>query len=79
MRRTRLIELRKKHGWRQEDVAKKLGVTTSFYGMIEQGTRIPRLPLALAMEELFQVPAGELFYELKPNKSLSSKRKRESA
>ena len=56
MRREKLIELRVQKGWLQEDVAKKLGITTSFYGMIEQGVRTPRIPLALAMEELFGVP-----------------------
>ncbi|NPV30754.1 MAG: helix-turn-helix transcriptional regulator [Firmicutes bacterium] len=71
MRRYRLIEARKEHGWTQAQVAERLGVTPSFYGMIEQGSRNPRLPLALAMENLFGIPASELFPDLfyanKPN------------
>lgn len=66
-RRNRLIELRVERGWRQKDVAERLGVTTSAYGMIEQGVRTPRLPLALQIEELFGVPLGELFFEEEPN------------
>jgi putative transcriptional regulator len=70
VRREKLIELRVQKGWLQEDVAKKLGITTSFYGMIEQGVRTPRIPLALAMEELFGVPVKELFLNLHPTKRL---------
>lgn len=71
MKRHQLIEARKNHGWTQALVAERLGVTPSFYGMIEQGSRNPRLPLALAMETLFGIPASELFPDLfyvsKPN------------
>ena len=70
MRREKLVALRTEKGWTQRDVAEKLGVTTSFYGMIEQGVRTPRIPLALAMEELFGVSVQELFFELAPNKTL---------
>lgn len=69
MRREKLIELRVQKDWLQEDVAKKLGITASFYGMIEQGVRTPRIPLALAMEELFGVPVKEPFFELAPNET----------
>ncbi|MCL6611024.1 MAG: helix-turn-helix transcriptional regulator [Peptococcaceae bacterium] len=76
MKRHRLIEARKKHGWTQAQVAERLGVTPSFYGMIEQGSRNPRLPLALAMENLFDIPALELFPDLfyanKPNTMLGN-------
>lgn len=76
MKRHRLIEARKKHGWTQAQVAERLGVTPSFYGMIEQGSRNPRLPLALAMENLFGIPASELFPDLfyanKPNAMLGN-------
>lgn len=76
MKRHRLIEARKKHGWTQAKVAERLGVTPSFYGMIEQGNRNPRLPLALAMENLFGIPASELFPDLfyanKPNVMLGN-------
>ena len=69
-RRDKLVALRLERGWSQEDVAKQLRVTTSFYGMIEQGVRTPRLALALAMESLFGVPVSELFFEMQPNEVL---------
>lgn len=64
MKRHHLIEARKKRGWTQAQVAERLGVTSSFYGMIEQGSRNPRLPLALTIENLFGIPASELFPDL---------------
>ncbi|NPV80690.1 MAG: helix-turn-helix transcriptional regulator [Firmicutes bacterium] len=76
MKRLRLIKARKSRGWTQAQTADKLGITPSFYGMIEQGARNPRLPLALAMEALFGLPASELFPDLffgnKPNETLPS-------
>jgi putative transcriptional regulator len=75
MKRFRLISARKSLGWTQAQVAEKLGITPSFYGMIEQGSRNPRLPLALAMENLFGLQASELFPDLfcahEPNGTLS--------
>jgi len=67
-RRDKLVALRLERGWSQEDVAKQLRVTTSFYGMIEQGVRTPRLALALAMESLFGVPVSELFLKCNQTK-----------
>ncbi|MGI6588893.1 MAG: helix-turn-helix transcriptional regulator [Peptococcia bacterium] len=71
MRRHRLVKERKSRNWTQADVAKKLKITTSFYGMLEQGSRNPRLPLAFSLERLFGTPVADLFpdlfYAQKPN------------
>ena len=64
MRRNRLVEARKKQNWTQAVVAEKLKITASFYGMLEQGSRNPRLPLAFGLERLFGIPAAELFPDL---------------
>ena len=64
MRRHRLIEARRNNNWTQTDVAEKLNITAGFYGMLEQGSRNPRLPLAFNLERLFKVPAEELFLDL---------------
>lgn len=76
MKRERLIRERTSRGWTQADVAKMLGITTSYYGMIEQGARIPRLPLAFQLERLFGLPASALFPDLfsyaEPNTSLAN-------
>jgi putative transcriptional regulator len=77
MRRYRLIAARKEREWTQADVAQKLKITTGFYGMIEQGHRNPRLPLAFSLERLFGIPAGQLFpdlfYAQKSNEVLDDK------
>lgn len=64
MRRYRLITARKERGWTQADVAQKLRITTGFYGMLEQGSRNPRLPLAFSLERLFGISVGQLFPDL---------------
>jgi putative transcriptional regulator len=64
MRRHRLIEARKRRDWTQADVAQKLNITAGFYGMLEQGSRNPRLPLAFSLERLFGIPVAELFPDL---------------
>ena len=45
----RLKELRKENGFKQEDIAFRLGISTSAYGYYEQGKTIPN---AIAIEEL---------------------------
>ncbi len=77
MKRQRLIEARRRAGLTQAQVAKIVGVTASYYGMIEQGVRTPRLSLALTLERIFDVPAAELFPDLffatKPNAAFGKK------
>ena len=64
MRRQCLIAARKNRAWTQEEVAQKLKITASFYGMLEQGHRNPRLPLAFSLEKLFGVSMRRLFPDL---------------
>jgi putative transcriptional regulator len=77
MRRYRLIEARKNRNWTQEDVAQKLKITAGFYGMLEQGRRNPRLPLAFSLERLFGISAAnlfpDLFYAQKANETFGDK------
>lgn len=44
--RKKLKELRIKNNLLQKDVAEVIGITPSYYGMIEQGVRTPTLPVA---------------------------------
>lgn len=75
-KRESLIALRKLRGWKQIDIAERVGITDAYYGMIERGVRTPRLPIALALERVFGVPVSalfpELFYAQKPNEMLGS-------
>lgn len=69
-RRTRLVKLRDDRGWRQKDVAERLGITESYYGMIEAGVRNPSLKIGLGIARLFGVPVAELFFASEANGKL---------
>ena len=40
---SKLVQLRKDKGLKQKDVAKEIGITASYYGMIKLGKRNPSL------------------------------------
>ena len=75
-RRDILISLRKDKGLLQKDVVDLLQrfhnveISESYYGMIEQGVRTPKLSIALAISELFEANPYDIFFEVKPNKKL---------
>ncbi|MBG9783471.1 helix-turn-helix transcriptional regulator [Shouchella lehensis] len=66
-KRDDLIILRNKKNWSQKDVTDLLNIrfsvsiTESYYGMIEQGSRIPSLNVAMAIAKLFKVSPDSLF------------------
>ena len=59
--------LRTTNGLQQKDVAKAIGVTTSYYGMIEVGTRKPSLVIALKLSKFFNIPIEEIFFTILNN------------
>ncbi|MFD0768832.1 helix-turn-helix transcriptional regulator [Bacillus sp. CGMCC 1.60114] len=61
MRRDWLIEIRKKHGLTQEDIAKVVKTSPSHYGDIETGRRTPRPPLAMRIAVFLSFPVEWLF------------------
>jgi putative transcriptional regulator len=71
-----MISLRKNKKWLQKDVVELLKkqfsieITESYYGMIEQGVRTPRLKIALALSKLFEVQPEEIFFAHSHNKRL---------
>lgn len=75
-RRDVLISLRKQRNWSQKDVVEKLRssydfhITVSYYGMIEQGVRTPKLELALTISSLFERTPDEIFFEHQNNEML---------
>lgn len=54
----------------QQQIAEILGITRSFYGMIETGDRNPTLDLAKRIAELFQVDIEEIFFTNENNATL---------
>lgn len=71
-----LIALRKKRGLLQKDITFLLKrdygieITESYYGMIEQGRRMPKLHIALAIAAIFKVDPKDIFFKSKHNKKL---------
>ena len=58
----RLILLRTSRGLRQQDVASRVGITASYYGMIEQGVRTPQLRIAYRLANFFNTSIEEIFF-----------------
>ncbi|KXG73828.1 helix-turn-helix transcriptional regulator [Thermotalea metallivorans] len=59
--RNKLIELRTAKNLTQNYIAEKLGISRSFYTMIENGNRNPSLELAIKLADLFQVNVRDIF------------------
>lgn len=57
----RLAELRKKHGWSQEQLAHELGVSRQTVISIEKGRFDPSLPLAFRLADVFQLTIEDIF------------------
>lgn len=58
-----LKELRKKRGWTQPEVAKKLGITYQAYGHYENGRRNPDIETLKKLANIFDVPINVLLSE----------------
>lgn len=61
----KLAELRRKHGYTQEALADKAGMTAHSLALIEQGKRWPRLTTLHKIAKTIGVPTKELLNDLK--------------
>lgn len=59
--KNRLPELRELRGWRQVDLAERLGVSRQTINAIEVGKYDPSLPLAFAIAKLFKLRIEDIF------------------
>ncbi len=57
----RLRMLRAEHGWSQQDLADRLGVSRQSVNAIEKGRYDPSLPLAFAIADVFALPIEAIF------------------
>ncbi|MCS0542625.1 helix-turn-helix transcriptional regulator [Aeromonas veronii] len=57
----KVSEFRKKHGFSQDRLAEKLGVSRQTIISIEKGKYSPSLPLALIMAEVFETKVEDIF------------------
>jgi len=62
--REELIFLRKKRGLTQNEAAKLLGISQSFYSAIELGERKPHLKTMMKFEKVFEVSYRILFADV---------------
>lgn len=58
---TRIKEFRAKHGWTQEDLARKVGVSRETIIYLEKGKYNPSLKLAYGVAQALGTTIGELF------------------
>ena len=58
--KTKIRSLRKENGYTQEEVAFKLGMSTSAYGYYEQGKTVPPLDKLRALASLYSISISEL-------------------
>ena len=58
----RIRQIRKAKGWSQEELAKKCGISMSFLGHIERGTRIMSLETLAGICEALDAGADELLW-----------------
>lgn len=76
VQRNILVEKRRNREWSQKDVVEELKrqfsifISESYYGMIEQGVRAPKLQLAFAISIVFECGVEDVFFDLIPNKML---------
>lgn len=59
--KNRIRELRAERGWRQEDLARKAGVTRQTINAIENDKYNPTLALAIRLARLLKTPMEQLF------------------
>lgn len=57
---TRIRQLRKQNGMTQAELAKKVGISTSFMGHIERGTRIASLETLVSLSQTLDVSLDSL-------------------
>lgn len=58
----RIRQVRKAKGWSQEALAKRCGISMSFMGHIERGTRIMSLETFVSICGALEADAGELLW-----------------
>lgn len=69
--KNKLLLLRNKNSLTQQDVAKAIKKTTSYYGMLEVGKRNPSIEVAYALANFYKVTIEELFFNQQYNKTLA--------
>ena len=74
----RIKTLRKQKGYTQADMAKACGISTSFEGHVERGTRVASIETLLALSKALQVSTdylltGDMTVEMMPSENQTTK------
>lgn len=70
----RIRKVRKAHGWSQEELAEKIGISTTHMSHIETGNTKLSLPVLVSLSEAMEVQTDDLIFgktERSRNNSLS--------
>lgn len=62
--RQALTDARKKNRFTQESIAEVLGISRSYYGLIEGGKRNPNYGLAVKISKILRVRINSIFFDL---------------
>ncbi|HIW74464.1 MAG TPA: helix-turn-helix domain-containing protein [Firmicutes bacterium] len=60
----RIKQLRKQKGLTQEEIAELLGLSTTYYAAVEQGTSFPRLDNLVAIINCIGASADQIFMDV---------------
>ena len=69
MKRKWLKEIREKNNLTQKEVAMKVKISRQYYGMIENGERVPSVDTAKKIAEIFNI-SWTIFFDVDSYKSL---------
>ena len=50
-----LLAIREAHGWSQQETADKIGISRSYYAMLETASRAPSVAVAKKLSEVFHL------------------------
>ena len=56
----RLRELRTMHGWTQEQMAEKAGITPTYTSDLERGEKVPSLTIVLRLARALDISVSEM-------------------
>lgn len=68
MKQKKLIEIRKKFGYNQYEMAQKLNITQSYYCQIELGQKKLYYDFAIKISQIFNKRPDDIFYPEKEKK-----------
>lgn len=60
--KSRLKELRARHGWNQSELARRANISRQTISLIEREEFMPSLLIAVKISRVFDIPLEKIFY-----------------